>query len=82
MIVNVCASSITREPIFHQTSYSKYYYTDRQPLTRPSKPSPKREQRKKPLATTKSLPTKFEKKCQKLLKKLRSLIVSKFAKLA
>ncbi|EYB83235.1 hypothetical protein Y032_0340g2999 [Ancylostoma ceylanicum] len=81
MIVNVCASSISREPIFHSTSYSNYYYTDRQPLTRTSKPSPKREQRKKPLAS-KSLPTKIEKKCQKLLKKLRSLIVSKFAKLA
>ncbi|CAJ0590018.1 unnamed protein product [Cylicocyclus nassatus] len=79
MIVNVCASSISREPIFHTTYYTTYYYTEKRSPFSSTKSSDVREL-KEPLIAKTPLSEKLKTKWQKLMGKLRMLIAMKFAK--
>ncbi|KHJ88451.1 hypothetical protein OESDEN_11754 [Oesophagostomum dentatum] len=58
MIVNVCASSISREPLIHTTLYSTYYYTEKRASTKSNKTVVNRKQSQKQPPATEALSPK------------------------
>ncbi|WKY09481.1 hypothetical protein Q1695_002109 [Nippostrongylus brasiliensis] len=73
MIINVCASSVNRDPTKRYSGY--YYATGSAPK---SKKSPTKQKAQLPNNTDKS--SSIKTKAKKLLQKLRHLIVNKFGK--
>ncbi|PIO69164.1 hypothetical protein TELCIR_09025 [Teladorsagia circumcincta] len=74
MIVNVCASSITREPAKQYSSY--YYYPTRSERKASKQPA----ENKKLLREKAGKPPSVKARAKKFLLKIRHLIVRKIAK--
>uniref|UniRef100_A0A1I7WQA1 Uncharacterized protein n=1 Tax=Heterorhabditis bacteriophora TaxID=37862 RepID=A0A1I7WQA1_HETBA len=73
MIINVCASSISREPVVY---YSNYYYTEKT-TAMSTKPEDQAKTTSFSKKETKPKLEKVEKKKVKIMEKLRSLIANK-----